>query len=227
MTRNEFIGRRLRRLGLHAPARVLELGCGGGAVATFLARAGYEVTGVDGHLSRVLEAARRAPNAAFIVHDLRDGVSNLGTGYDAVGVFDVIEHLDAPGAALRDAATLVRPGGMVVGTVPALMALWSPVDKRAGHRLRFSRTVLRDVPGVRVREVAYFNRSLVPLVWLRRHALRDDEATAAQVGDLAVPSAPTNWVSTQWLRLEHRVQPLLDVLHIPGASLWFALQRAE
>jgi hypothetical protein len=53
---------------------VLELGCGGGAVAAHLATAGYRVTGIDGHLSRALEAARRAPEARFLVHDLAHAI---------------------------------------------------------------------------------------------------------------------------------------------------------
>jgi 2-polyprenyl-3-methyl-5-hydroxy-6-metoxy-1,4-benzoquinol methylase len=40
--------------------------------------------------------------------------------FDAVGLFDVIEHLDDPGSALRLALRLAKLGGFVVGTVPAL-----------------------------------------------------------------------------------------------------------
>src|SRR6476619_5414617 len=61
LSRNEYIARRLRKAGAERGSTFLELGCGGGVVAAALATEGYEVTGVDGHLRRVAEAAQRAP----------------------------------------------------------------------------------------------------------------------------------------------------------------------
>lgn len=198
VARNRYIATHLHHLGVRAPSRFLELGCGGGSVAAHLAGIGYQVTGVDGHLPRVIEAAARAPSARFIVHDLRRGVGALETGFDAVGLFDVLEHLDEPAIALRDAASCVRPGGFVVGTVPSLMALWSAVDDRAGHRVRYDRrsltAVFARVPELHLREIRGFNRTLTPIMWLRRRAVTPAGASAAQSDDLAIPPAPLNWL---------------------------------
>ena len=93
--RNWFIAQGLRRLGVLPPARFLEVGCGGGCVSAALARAGYEVTGVDGRIDLVLRAASRAPGARFVVHDLGRGLNPVGgRGWDAAGLFDVLEHLE-------------------------------------------------------------------------------------------------------------------------------------
>src|SRR5262249_27512751 len=67
---NHFNSKPLSQLGCVPPARVLELGCGGGAVCAHLANRGFEVTGVDGHRARALEAARRVPTGSFFVYDL-------------------------------------------------------------------------------------------------------------------------------------------------------------
>ncbi len=227
VSRNEFISNRLRRLGLRPPARILELGCGGGCVAAHLAGLGYDVTGVDGHLRRVLQASGRAPQATFIVHDLTRGIDALEPlEFDAVALFDVIEHLDDPATALAQALSRAAAGRLLVGTVPAMKSLWSSVDVRSGHRLRYGLSelvdLLRKVPGAEIVEVAAFNRSLVPMLWLQRTILPG--ADALERG-LKVPWAPINALLQGVLRLEHRVAATLDRLAIPGASLWFAARR--
>jgi 2-polyprenyl-3-methyl-5-hydroxy-6-metoxy-1,4-benzoquinol methylase len=231
LSRNRLIGARLRALGTLPPARVLELGCGGGAVSAYLARSGYAVTGVDGHLPRVVEAAARAPSASFFVHDLSQGTGALGLScaFDAVGLFDVIEHLDAPIEALKSALDCVGPGGVVVGTVPALMALWSRVDEHAGHRLRYERSglerLLGSIEGTDLVEVIDFNRHLVPLMWMQRRFVASADVGATAEANFRVPSWPVNGAMLVASSAERRFERLLSALRLPGASLWFALRR--
>ncbi|MCU0655363.1 MAG: class I SAM-dependent methyltransferase [Polyangiaceae bacterium] len=229
--RNALIARRLRALGAPPPARLLDLGCGSGCVSAHLAALGYQVTGVDGHLPLLRQAAARAPDARFLLHDLAQGVEALSTEHpDIVGLFDVIEHLVSPGEALQRALSLLRPGGLLVGTVPAMMALWSPVDEQAGHVLRYERgqlaALLEGVEGARVLEVAPFNRLLVPMMWVqRRLVVKQGDAAATSERNLAVPPAPVNEALRGALQAEDRLSPWLDRLPVPGASLWFALAR--
>lgn len=222
-TRARMIARRLKKLGLPPGASVLDLGCGMGCVSAVLARAGYRVTGVDGHQPQLDVAARRSPGSTFLCRDLRQGTGGLGT-FDAAALFDVIEHLDAPVAALQSALACVRPGGLLVGTVPALMWLWSPIDAASGHKLRYGRDTLRatleQVRGAQVLSIAPFNRALVPLLWLHRRKVGDDK-----VGNLTVPWAPVNAAMRALLGLENALAPALDRTPLPGASLWFALRR--
>jgi SAM-dependent methyltransferase len=230
LSRNRLIADELARLSVSPGARILELGCGGGCVSAHLARLGYAVTGVDGHLSRVLEAAKRAPSARFIVEDLaRDGALHEEADFDAVGLFDVIEHLADARAALELAVLHARPGGWVVGTVPALMALWSDADRRAGHVRRYEESslgaLLRSVRGAADIEVLPFNRALVPLLWLQRRLSPGAEAASGQ-HYYRVPWAPMNRALYALLRFEHRSVGHAGWLKkVPGASLWFSFRK--
>lgn len=227
VTRNAFIVQQLKALGVLPGQSVLELGCGGGAVASHLASVGYRVTGVDGQLPRLREAAHRAPSAHFMAHDLRRGAPPLKGPFDAVALFDVLEHLDEPRAGLDMAADFVKPGGVVVGTVPALMALWSQVDERSGHRLRYSRRTLRALlhaaPALSHVDMKDFNRHLVPMMWLQRAWVsRSDSTTKMSVENTAVPAAPLNWALTRLGEFENRAGSWLARTPAPGASLWFS-----
>jgi len=229
--RNEFIHHRICRLGLVSPLRILELGCGGGCVAAYLSQRGHCVIGVDGQRSLVELAASRAPKAEFYLHDLSRGVSEIPErDFDIVGLFDVIEHLDQPLQALRDASSKLRPGGYLVGTVPSMMALWSVVDELAGHKVRYERASLRallqSVEGCSTREILPFNRSLVPMMWVQRRSMRKQmDRASMSASNLSVPVGPLNWALRSVLRLERQMGDRWAKLPMGGASLWFALQK--
>jgi SAM-dependent methyltransferase len=63
---------------------------------------------------------------------------------DAVLALDVIEHLDDDRAALNRLGNMVRPGGLVIVSVPALPELWSGHDEVQGHRRRYLPATLRE-----------------------------------------------------------------------------------
>jgi SAM-dependent methyltransferase len=229
-TRNRLIVSRLRRLGVPAGARLVDLGCGSGGVAAALSRAGYRVTGVEGH--RVLiEAAARLPESLTLwLHDMRRGLGALPErGHDVAALFDVIEHVDDPVALVAEAMACVRPQGWVVGTVPALMWLWTGIDVRAGHRLRYTTVTLQKallrVPGARLVEIVPFNRVLVPLMWIQRLLVGRGDTTEDLIRSLAVPPLPVNALLAGLIRIEQGLAGLLDHTPLPGTSLWFALRK--
>jgi 2-polyprenyl-3-methyl-5-hydroxy-6-metoxy-1,4-benzoquinol methylase len=229
--RNRYIRQRLRGLGISSRARILELGCGAGCVAADLSQGGYEVTGVDGHRSLIDIARSRAPTARFLCRDLRQGLPDLEREvFDAVCLFDVIEHLDEPQQALEGALGWLARGGYVVGTVPALMALWSGTDEYAGHKTRYSErtlgAVLERVAGAKLVEIAPFFRTLVPIMWVQRRFVGKHGDAAGSVQNLSVPRWPINGALFSMVTLETRLSAVLDRAPIPGASLWFALAKS-
>jgi len=100
------------------PGRILDFGCGVGWTTDFLARSGYDATGLD--LSpEAIEAAREAHGnrAAFYVHDYETPLVRHEP-YDFALFFDALHHCTDVDAALRCAAEALRPGGVCVVAEP-------------------------------------------------------------------------------------------------------------
>jgi len=236
--RNRRILDFLRRDGVAPPARILEVGCGTGTVLSALARAGYAVTGIEMHERLARRAAEANPGSRIFALDLLHPPEVLLrlAPFDAVALFDVVEHLESPGALLRACAALVGDGGLVVGTVPALPVLWSDYDAYAGHRVRFVRRSLRrllDGAGLPGARTAYFFQSLTPGMLARRllvgrgAAASADDAMrrAAQHAALDAPGRAFNAAFAAACAAESalaRGVSLLDA--VPGASLWFSVR---
>lgn len=135
--RNAWILDALRGNGVLPPARILDVGCGSGAVARALASSGYTVTGVDTAEHLVAKAHERCPNSVFVVGDVGRLPEGFRGPFDAVGFFDVLEHLDMPSDLMRAALQWAVPGALCVATVPALRSLHSLVDDLSGHKRRY------------------------------------------------------------------------------------------
>jgi SAM-dependent methyltransferase len=80
----DFVERWWAETGANQPGTVLDAGCGTGRVAIELARRGWSAVGVDVDVSMLAAAADRAPDLAWLAHDLVDGGFDLGRRFDLV-----------------------------------------------------------------------------------------------------------------------------------------------
>jgi len=105
--------------------RVLDLGCGTGELARTLAAAGLRVTGCDISPQMLLRAARddAATDQGGCVRWVRlepgwQTLPFVAAAFDVVIAASVLEYVAEPGGMLRECARVLRPGGVVLYTVP-------------------------------------------------------------------------------------------------------------
>ena len=108
-------------LDLAPGARLLDVGCGGGALWPAVRRhfAGY--TGVD-----VVRYEGFPDDGEFYAADLESGAVPLpDESFDVVAAVETIEHLDGPRRFVRELVRLVKPGGWLIVTTPNQLSLSS------------------------------------------------------------------------------------------------------
>jgi 2-polyprenyl-3-methyl-5-hydroxy-6-metoxy-1,4-benzoquinol methylase len=99
--------------------RVLDIGSGYGFFRVALGQAGYEHDGLE--LSEFARAvAARAYGLATFGGVLEEHWANWRSRYDAVTLFDLIEHLADPERLLEQVAFILRPGGVLGIKTPNL-----------------------------------------------------------------------------------------------------------
>jgi 2-polyprenyl-3-methyl-5-hydroxy-6-metoxy-1,4-benzoquinol methylase len=139
----------------HVPSlRLLELGCGSGALTNVLARVmpeGWTIEATD--YSEPLLAGARArfecPNLSFRHLDARSIGPDRLAGIDAVLLLEVIEHLPQVEAAglLQSVYGALPPGGMMVMTTLDRAAFPRPFSAYAPHFVEYTHRSLSEFLG--------------------------------------------------------------------------------
>ncbi len=171
-----------RLMQVFPPAGPLfDVGGGNGFVSLALERAGFPAVLVEPGPAGARNGQRRG--LAQVVCATTEGAGFLPGSLPAVGLFDVVEHIEDDDAFLRHIHGLLQPDGRVYLTVPAFQWLWSQEDVHAGH---FRRYTLGEMSGLlrrcgfEVEFASYFFRFLpLSIALLRalpyRLGLRRDE----------------------------------------------------
>jgi SAM-dependent methyltransferase len=178
-----------RILARYAPprARILDVGCGTGATTAALSGFG-SVSGIDMGPAALRHARARG---LAVARGSAEKLPVRGAALDVVVALDVIEHLDDDRLALREMLRVLRPGGIVLATVPAYAFLWSSHDEALGHRRRYVRSQLRERvqgAGFEIVLCSYIMGSILPAAIAVRLAERVMRRRGpAQSGYLALP----------------------------------------
>lgn len=100
---------------------VLDLGCGTGELTTTIAAAGMQATGCDISPEMLHRAVATDPSGTVDWVQLDPCWRALPfepETFDAVVAASVLEYVDDPAAVLRECHRVLRPGGVVLCTVP-------------------------------------------------------------------------------------------------------------
>ncbi len=138
-------GRILRALGRTAGRGGLHLECaaGVGSLSLALARSGRRVVAADRSLRSLAVLRARAagtaaaPNVLPVAADL-EALPFRDASFATATSAETLEHVPDDGAAARELARVLAPGGLLAGTVPAWPGQWSDWDDWAGHLRRYT-----------------------------------------------------------------------------------------
>lgn len=121
-----------------APGAVLEIGCGPGAILHELARRGYRGLGIEvSEKSRIIASHFLESFERTMVQETLPP-EQKGT-FDFLLSFEVLEHIEKDVEALTEWLEYLKPGGMVMLSVPAGKSKWNVTDLCAGHYRRYDR----------------------------------------------------------------------------------------
>lgn len=204
-----------KKLGLPAGSRVLDVGCGTGAVLARLS-AYCEAYGIDASRQAVEYCRRRGLTNTF--ECTLDTFPHPEMRFDMITLLDVIEHVDDDRAFLRQAKSLLTKSGRILITVPAYKFLWSSHDVINHHKRRYVRSLLRERmedAGFEVSYLSYFNTLLFPFALVERMLSRFSHQGMDKT--LVVPYSPANSLLKNIFSFERN---LLARLSLPfGLSL--------
>ena len=101
-------------------AKVLDIGCGGGLFLSLLKREGAEVTGIELSDSRA-HYAETKHNLKIYKQPIESKFWQKGYAghFDAVTLWDVIEHVNYPYQTLQSTVNVLSPGGLLLIDTPS------------------------------------------------------------------------------------------------------------
>lgn len=192
--RRRLFAREIAEAGLPKQAAVLDVGTSTGTNLRMLREIGFgNVAGLD--FSR--DAIAYCESKGF--GGVREGdicaMPFADDSFDLVLATDIIEHVDDDQTALHEIARVLKPGGLVLVTVPAFKALWGLQDRVAQHKRRYRQKQLLErigKAGLATETSYHFNYLLFLPILLARRAID-------LFGIKARSEAEFNSTSSNWL----------------------------
>lgn len=164
--RADLISKKLSKLRIN---QLLEVGSGHGNVSIPLSKKGFELVALE----PMYDGAKQTARAEIItIHGSLKSIESCSLTFPAIGLFDVLEHIENPKTFLISLKQKLTKGGFLILTVPSHNWLFSDFDKAVGHYRRYTKKSLRaEMKQLGYKEISsqYFFASLVlPALLLRR-----------------------------------------------------------
>jgi ubiquinone/menaquinone biosynthesis C-methylase UbiE len=213
-----FVARRelalslLKQYGLSHPT-ILDIGCGTGVVLSELEKLGT-ATGFD-YSEHALDFCRKRGLKRLVQGDAHR-LPFADATFDAVIGLDVFEHLERDEEAFRQVQRILKPGGILILSVPAFMSLWGPHDVALMHFRRYRKNeVARKLraAGLRPIKLSYSVFLLFPLVAVIRFFERRRKGPA----QANLPDIPS-WMNRALIWLQRFEQTLTRFVNLPWGS---------
>ena len=184
--------------------RVLDVGTAHGYLAAMLRRRGFRVTGIESDPALAAEAANHCDE--IYVADLDRPLPNLDFEFDVILYGDVLEHLKDPMTVLESLNRSLRPGGIVIVSLPNVANIYVRLSLLMGrfdyadrgildrtHLHFFTRKTFRDFLDEAGLEVLRLTATPIPL------PLVVPERFHGRL--LAVTHSANAWMARRWMTM--------------------------
>jgi SAM-dependent methyltransferase len=176
---------------------VLNAGCGSGEMNALMSQhdPSWHIDAIDVdeegiQRAQLLKTQLSLGNVAITKSSIEDFHPSML--YDIIISNDVLEHIDNVEKAIQRLAEMLKPGGLLLVSVPALQWLYGYHDELLGHFRRYNRQLLTKqlLPHFEIKHMRYFGMLFVPIAFyysrLRHQAYplssqRDKTSIAARI----------------------------------------------
>jgi SAM-dependent methyltransferase len=189
--------RYLQSKGLLKGNRVLDVGCGSGALLMKFRDLKFQIAGLEVATAALENLRPEIRGSATQASALELPFRNESV--DLVTCFDVIEHIDDHQRAVSEMFRMIKPGGFLLVNVPAFQWLWSDWDTRHGHFRRYNRSGLIEVlqkAGFEIYRCSYENFIGLPpaiLVRMLRKCFGKDSFLVENAIPSELPNSMLRW----------------------------------
>ncbi|HEY0256082.1 MAG TPA: class I SAM-dependent methyltransferase [Candidatus Methylacidiphilales bacterium] len=175
----EFYAKYSGRLsaGCTAGQALLDVGCGVGQVVRALQEQGLRAHGIDVSETSI-EIARKSSEACQVYDGQR--IPFPDGNFQAVGAFNVLEHVEDPIAFLDEAGRVLAPGGRMIISSPNFLRVlgwkdYHPHMRGIGRKWKNLRAILARRDRYSAEKEAVIFEKMIPIV--RPNPMPDDDAT--------------------------------------------------
>lgn len=140
-----FLARYMHAAQFAQGGRVIDIACGSGYGAAWLAQRARSTLGLDLD-EQMLDCARRTwsgPNLSFDRHDLHQPLPQQGL--DLICCFETLEHVRDTSACVRNLAAALSPGGLAMISIPNGTKELEDPKERPYHQVHFSAEQFREM----------------------------------------------------------------------------------
>lgn len=201
--------------------KIIELGSGIGNISRYFIEDKKDITLSDlrenyrEYLSERFKYEKPNVRSVDMVHPQFEQVyRDLLGQFDTAFALNVVEHIEDHAAAVKNAGSLLKPGGRLIILVPAYDWLYNKFDRELGHYQRFNRKKLRALfpQEYHIIQSAYFNALGIPGWFMSGTVARNKEISSGE------------------MKLFNRLVPvakMLDALTFDtiGLSVWCVAQK--
>jgi len=126
----------------HGIKTLWEVGAGNGNMALPLREKGISILPIEPLYAGAITLAKNGFPTFFSTLEM---LSLPDGSIEAIGAFDVLEHLEAPEILISEIFRVLKPNGFFVCSVPAYQWLFSDFDLAIGHYRRYSQKSLKTL----------------------------------------------------------------------------------